>query len=224
MVRLDILSDPICPWCFIGKANLDRALAANPGHPFRIEFHPFMLNPDMPPEGMDRAAYLSARMGGEEALAQADAALAERAAAAGVTIRRFDGQRIPNTLDAHRLIHWAGIEGQQLQAVEALFKANFTEGRDIGDREVLAAIAGEIGLDSDAIARALGSDADVVLIRERDTHARTRGVSAVPTFIIADHYVVPGAQPVELWQQVIDELLDGSLKVDEGSANAGDKA
>jgi len=206
MVRLDILSDPICPWCHIGKANLDRALATNPGHPFRVEFHPFMLNPDLPPEGMDRHAYLVARMGGEEALAQADAALAERAEAAGVTIRRFDGQRIPNTLDAHRLIHWAGIEGRQLAAVSALFEANFAEGRDIGDRQVLAAIAGEIGLDGDAIARALATDADVALIRERDAHARERGVSAVPTFIIADHYVVRGAQPPDLWEQVIAEV------------------
>lgn len=218
MVRLDILSDPICPWCHIGKANLDRALAAHPDHPFRIEFHPFMLNPDMPPEGMDRHAYLSARIGGEAALAQADAALAEQARAAGVTIRRFDGQRIPNTLDAHRLIHWAGIEGRQLAAVSALFEANFAEGRDIGDRKVLADIAGRIGLDVDVIARALASDADEALIRERDAHARERGVTAVPTFIVGDHYVVRGAQPVELWEQVIAELLDGRLKTPGDSA------
>lgn len=210
MVRLDILSDPICPWCYIGKANLDRALAARPDHPFAIEWHPFQLNPEMPPEGVDRDAYLAARMGGPEGMARADAMLAERAEAAGVTIHRFPGQRIPNTRDAHRLIHWAGIEGRQGQAVDALFAANFTEGRDIGDRAVLAAIAGEIGLDAAAIARLLESDADAEMLAARESHSRERGVSAVPTFIIADHYVVQGAQPPELWLQVIDEIATGA--------------
>lgn len=209
MVRLDILSDPVCPWCLIGKAGLDRALAARPGHPFVIEWHPFQLNPDLPPGGVDRDDYLRARMGGPEALARADAMLAERAAAAGVTIRRFPGQRIPNTLDAHRLIHWAGIEGRQGAAVDALFAANFAQGRDIGDPAVLADIAGAIGMDAAAVARLLGGDADRDLIREREAHSRARGVGAVPTFIVADRHVVQGAQPAELWERVIDELLAG---------------
>ncbi|MBW7921386.1 MAG: DsbA family oxidoreductase [Rubellimicrobium sp.] len=206
MVRLDILSDPICPWCYIGKANLDRALVGRADVPFVIEWHPFQLNPEMPRTGVDRDSYLAARMGGAEGMARADAMLAERAEAAGVTINRFVGQRIPNTLDAHRLIHWAGIEGRQSAAVDALFAANFVEGRDIGDRAELAGIAGRIGLDAAAVARLLDSDADIDLIRERESHSRARGVSAVPTFIIADHYVVQGAQPPELWLQVIDEI------------------
>jgi predicted DsbA family dithiol-disulfide isomerase len=208
MVRLDILSDPICPWCYIGKANLDRALARNPGHSFAIEWHPFMLNPDMPPEGVTRRSYLEARMGGPEALARADAMLEERAAAAGVTIHRFDGQKIPNTLDAHRLIHWAGIEGRQTAAVSALFRANFVEGRDIGDPEVLAEIAEGIGMDRAAVARLLASDADVQAIRDRDAHSRRMGVSAVPTFIVGNRHAVQGAQPPELWDRVIAELAE----------------
>lgn len=209
MVRLDILSDPVCPWCFIGKAELDRALAARPGHPFTVEWHPFQLNPELPPEGVDRDSYLRARMGGPEGMARAEAVLAERAAQAGVVINRFPGQRLPNTFDAHRLIHWAGIEGRQGAAVDALFAASFTTGRDIGNRAVLADIAGEIGLDRAAIQRLLESDADAEMIRNRESHSRARGVSAVPTFIIDDHYVVQGAQPADLWLQVIDEITSG---------------
>lgn len=208
MVRLDILSDPICPWCHIGKANLDRALERNPDHPFVIEWHPFMLNPDMPPEGVPRRAYLEERLGGPEALARADAMLAERAAEAGATINRFDDQRIPNTLDAHRLIHWAGIEGRQTAAVSALFRANFVEGRDIGDRAVLRGIAEGIGMDGAAVARLLASDADAQSIRDRDAHSRRMGVSAVPTFIVGQRHAVQGAQPPDLWDRVIAELRD----------------
>jgi len=208
MVRLDILSDPICPWCYIGKANLDRALERHPGHPFSIEWHPFMLNPDMPPEGVSRRAYLEERMGGPAALARADAMMEERAREAGVTINRFDGQRIPNTLDAHRLIHWAGIEGRQTAAVSALFRANFAEGRDVGDHAVLVEIAKGIGMDPAAVARLLASDADVQAIRDRDAHSRRMGVGAVPTFIVGNRHAVQGAQPPELWDRVIAELTE----------------
>ncbi len=210
MVRLDILSDPVCPWCYIGKANLDRALSAHPDHPFVIEWHPFMLNPDLPKGGVDRRQYLESRLGGPEGLARADAQLQEHAKAAGVVIRHIERQRVPNTLDAHRLIHWAGIEGRQTAAVSALFTANFVDGRDIGDHETLAAIAGDIGLDAAVIARALASDADIDLIRERDSHSRERGVSAVPTFIVGNRHVVQGAQPAALWEQVIAEIAAGA--------------
>lgn len=217
-VTLDIFSDPVCPWCMIGKANLDRALEQRPGHPFRIEWHPFQLNPDLPPGGVDRRDYLEAKFGGQARAVEIYAQVMRAAEAAGVDINLDRMAVQPNTLDAHRLIHWAGIEGQQLEAVSALFEANFAEGRDIGDRKVLAAIAGEIGLDVDVIARALASDADEALIRERDAHARERGVTAVPTFIVADHYVVQGAQPADLWEQVIAELLDGRFKAPGDSA------
>ena len=137
MVKLDILSDPICPWCYIGKANLDRALEAHPDHPFVIEWHPFQLNPDMPPEGMDRRAYLEAKFGGREAAVQVYARIAEAAKAAGLSIAFDKIERTPNTLDAHRLIHWAGVEGRQTAVVTRLFKAYFEAGQDIGDRDVL---------------------------------------------------------------------------------------
>jgi predicted DsbA family dithiol-disulfide isomerase len=210
-IKLDIMSDPICPWCYIGKAHLDRALAANPDHPFIIEWHPFQLNPDMPAGGMDRAAYLEGKFGGRQGAVRAYAPVVESAEKAGLRID-FEGmKRTPNTMDAHRLIHWAGIEGRQTAAVSALFKAYFVETRDIGDHEVLADIADGIGMDAALVRRLLASDADRDDIAARDAHSREMGVSSVPTFIVAGKHAVPGAQPPELWARVMSELGTGAV-------------
>ena len=206
MITLDILSDPICPWCYIGKANLDRALEAHPDHPFLITWHPFQLNPDMPAGGTDRRTYLEAKFGGKTGAVQAYAPVAAAAEAAGVTLNLEGITRTPNTLNAHRLIHWAGLEGRQSTVVAALFRAYFRDGRDIGDVAVLAAIGTESGMDPTLLARLLASDADADDIRARDAHARQRGVSGVPCFIIANQYVVNGAQPPQVWANVLAEL------------------
>lgn len=209
-VKLDIISDPICPWCYIGKAHLDKALTEIPDHPFLIEWHPFQLNPEMPPEGMDRRAYLEGKFGGKEGAIKAYAPVVENAKAAGLTINFDAMQRTPNTMDAHRLIHWAGIEGRQTAAVSALFKAYFNDGRDIGDAEVLADIADAIELDAAVVTKLLKSDADIDDIRKRDAHSREMGVNSVPTFIVASKHAVPGAQSPDLWLKIIAELRDAA--------------
>lgn len=206
MTKLDILSDPICPWCYIGKARLDRALAQRPDHPFEIEWHPFQLNPDMPKDGMDRRAYLEAKFGGKEGAVRVYAQIADHAEAEGLPIDFARIERTPNTVDAHRLIHWAGIENRQTEAVDALFAAYFNEGRDIGDAEVLADIADSVGMDAAVVLKLLASDADAEMIRERDAHSRSMGVNSVPTFIVGQAHAVPGAQDSALWLKVIDEL------------------
>jgi predicted DsbA family dithiol-disulfide isomerase len=206
MIRLDIYSDPICPWCMIGKTLLDRALEARPEHPFAIAWQPFQLNPEMPAEGMDRRAYLEAKFGGPDGAAQVYGQIAEAAEQAGVAMDLDAIARTPNTLDAHRLIHWAGLEGKQAAVVEALFRAYFREGRDIGEREVLLDIAEAAGMGREMVARLFASDADLAETRTRDAHARARGIRGVPTFILAETHVVTGAQPTELWLQVIDEI------------------
>lgn len=205
-IKLDIMSDPICPWCYIGKAHLDVALANHPDHPFVIEWHPFQLNPDMPAEGMDRRAYLEGKFGGKEAAVKAYAPVVENAAKAGLKINFEAMKRTPNTLNAHRLIHWAGIEGRQTAAVSALFHAYFVDARDIGDSEVLADIADGIEMDAAVVTRLLKTDMDAQDIRDRDAHSRKMGISSVPTFIVANQHAVPGAQPPDLWAKVIAEL------------------
>jgi predicted DsbA family dithiol-disulfide isomerase len=211
VIALDILSDPVCPWCLIGKARLDAALAARPGHPFRRIWQPFQLNPGMPRGGMDRAAYLEAKFGGRREAAAVYARVDAAAAEAGIAIPWDRIRRIPNTLDAHRLIHWAGIEGCQEAVVAALFAAYWQEGRDIGDAEVLAALADGAGMDAAVVRRLLSGDADADEVRRREAHARARGVTAVPTFVIADRHVVPGAQPTDLWLRLIDEVSGRTL-------------
>ncbi len=208
MVTLDILSDPICPWCYIGKANLERALEAEADHPFIVEWHPFQLNPEMPVGGMDRRAYLENKFGGKDRAIQAYLPVVEHAKKAGLDINLEAIARTPNTLDAHRLIHWAGIEGRQTPVVAALFSAYFKQGRDIGDHDVLADIADMAGMDAALVRRLLKTDEDTQNIRDRDAHARNMGVNSVPTFIVASQHAVPGAQSTELWRKVIGELRE----------------
>lgn len=207
MIRLDIFSDPICPWCYIGKSRLDRALEARPDHPFKIEWHPFQLNPDMPKNGMDRRAYLETKFGGQEGAVKAYLPVATEAEASGLEINLEGITRTPNTLDAHRLIHWAGIEFKQNAVVDRLFRAYFIDGIDIGDPARLVEIASSVGMDRDVVGRLLATDADADDIRARDMDARRKGVQSVPTFVLANQHVVSGAQPTELWTQVIDDLI-----------------
>lgn len=209
MITLDIWSDPICPWCYIGKTRLGRALESRPDHPFEIRWHPFQLNPDMPAEGMARQDYLSLKFGAEQGILEAYQPVVEAAEDAGLEFDLPGIARTPNTLDAHRLIHWAGLEGRQGAIVSALFRAYFTEGRDIGSHEVLLELATQAGLGRDMVARLLASDADRELVREADRAARARGIQAVPFFIINQEYAISGAQPTKLWQDVIDDLNRG---------------
>ncbi len=206
-VKLDIVSDPICPWCYIGKAHLEKALEAQPNHPFTIEWHPFQLNPDMPLNGMDRRAYLEGKFGGKDGAVRAYAPVAEHAEKAGLALNLEGIKRTPNTINAHRLIHWAGIEGKQNAAVDALFQANFVEGKDIGDVDVLVEIAIAVGMEGEVTRKLLEGDSDIENIRDRDAHSRKMGVNSVPTFIVANQHAVPGAQPPELWAQVIADIM-----------------
>lgn len=208
MIKLDILSDPICPWCYIGWTHLARALEARPDHPLVIEWHPFQLNPDMPEGGMDRRDYMIAKFGGPDGVLRAYGPVIERAKAAGLALNLDLIARTPNTLDAHRLIHWAGVEGRQTPVMLALFRAYFSEGRDIGDAATLAEIASTAGLDGAMIATLLAGDADRDDIAARDAHARARGVTGVPCFILANQHVVTGAQSTDFWCNVIDEITE----------------
>jgi predicted DsbA family dithiol-disulfide isomerase len=208
MIRLDIFSDPVCPWCFIGKAQLDRALATYPDHPFSVQWHPFQLNPDHPAEGFSRKAYLEAKFGGTERIQAMNDRLRETARAAGLEMDPQTPERSPNTLNAHRLIHWAGLESLQGPVMDALFRGYWQEGLDIGDIEILADIAARAGMDRALVLRLLQSDSDMEDIKARDEDARAKGVTAVPSFLIAQQYMVAGSQPPEIWAQIITELAE----------------
>ena len=206
MTKLDIISDPICPWCYIGKTKLDRALEKHPEHDFIIEWHPFQLNPSMPPKGMDRREYLEAKFGGKEEAVRVYSDVANAAEAAGIEIN-FEGiQRTPSTLNAHRLLHWGALEGKQNAVVDRLFKAYFQKGQDISNHDVLVEIASITGMNAELTRRLLKADSDANDIQDRDAAARERGVSGVPCFVIGNHYVIQGAQDTELWEKVIIEL------------------
>ncbi|SCX97141.1 DsbA family oxidoreductase [Paracoccus tibetensis] len=202
MTRLDIFADPVCPWCLIGKLELDRALESRPDHGFLIAWHPFRLNPQLPAYGADRIEHLRAALGARAE--DASRAVARRAAELGLVMN--PSPREPNTLNAHRLMHWAGLEGVQSRVMSGLMRAHWQEAQDIGQPETLARIGAGAGMDEAMILRLLASDADRAEVLTREQHARERGITSVPTFIVADAHAVTGAQPASLWQQVIDEI------------------
>ncbi len=217
MTRLEIISDPICPWCYIGATNLMRALEARPDHPFTLQWRPYFLNPDMAPEGMERRAYLELKFGGKEGAAKAYAPVAEAADAAGLAMDLGAITRTPNTLDAHRVLHWAEAEGVQTRVAMALFRAYFDKGTDISDRQVLARVAGDAGCDAAVIGMLLQGNADREEITAAAANAARMGVTGVPTFILGGRYVVTGCQPPDLWMKVIDELAAATMRIETGA-------
>jgi len=196
-VTIDVVSDVVCPWCYLGKHRLEKAVAAVPEIDVAIRWRPFQLDPSVPPEGMDRAEYIRAKFGSVDALEDGHKRLTEYGREVGIDYR-FDAiTRSANTIDAHRFVRWAAEAGKETQAVERLFQAYFSDGRDIGDPKVLAEVAGEIGLDSVAIAERLkgNDDRDAVLAEIQEAYQI--GVTGVPTFILDRRYGVVGAQSVE---------------------------
>jgi predicted DsbA family dithiol-disulfide isomerase len=203
--RIDIVSDAICPWCYIGKRQLERALVIlrQEGLDFSVHWNPFQLNPDMPKEGRDRAAYRAMKFGSVEKARALDERVATAAAGVGLQFRQDLMLRTPNTLDAHRLIWLAGREGMQDAVVEALFVAYFTQGRDVGDHAVLADCAAEGGMDRAAVADFLAGDTAAKEMLAADGAAREAGVSGVPSFFLDGYSLYSGAMPAETMAEAL---------------------
>jgi predicted DsbA family dithiol-disulfide isomerase len=197
--RIDIVSDAICPWCYIGKRQLERALAMlePEGLRFSVHWNPFQLNPDMPKEGRDRAAYRAWKFGGAERARAGDERVAQAAASVGLAFRQDLMLRTPNTIDAHRLVWFADTKGMQDAAMEAVFRAYFTQGQDIGEAGVLADCAAQAGLDRDEVLAFLASDAADADMRAADLAAREAGVNGVPSFFLDGYGMFSGAMPAE---------------------------
>jgi predicted DsbA family dithiol-disulfide isomerase len=197
--RIDIVSDAICPWCYVGKRHLERALAtlAEEGLTFQVHWNPFQLNPDMPAEGRDRAAYRAWKFGSAEKAAALDHRITEAAANAGLAFRTDLMTRTPNTIDAHRSIWFAGQKDCQDAMMEAVFKAYFIAGRDIGEHAVLADCAAEAGLPRQEMLDFLASGVADREMRAADQAAREAGVSGVPSFFLDGYSLFSGAMPAE---------------------------
>jgi predicted DsbA family dithiol-disulfide isomerase len=207
-MKIDFVSDVVCPWCAIGLASLQTALSRLPSDvPIDLHFQPFELNPQMAPEGEDIVEHLSRKYGISPAqVAQNRENIRARGEAVGFQFGPRD--RTYNTFDAHRLLHWAGIEGGQVALKTAMLDAYHASGENIGDREVLVRLAGVAGLD-EAKARAVlesGEYADAV--RERESFYQAQGISGVPAVIIDDRYLISGGQPPEVFEQSIRKILE----------------
>jgi predicted DsbA family dithiol-disulfide isomerase len=196
---IDVISDVICPWCYIGKRQMDTArdTLATQGLRFDVRWHPFQLNPDMPEAGMDRQTYRRMKFGDGARSTDMDTRLTEAGAAVGIDFRFDRIRRTPNTLAAHRTLRLAGLHGSQHALAEVLFHAYFTEGQDIGDPAVLAACAAQVGLDADGVATMLAGDEGREAIEASAAAAREAGISGVPSFVMQGHVLFSGAVPAD---------------------------
>ena len=195
-VTIDIVSDVVCPWCYLGKSHLEKALQEY-HETVIIRWHPFQLDPTIPRDGVDRKDYMAKKFPDPSYLRNAHERRTTMGYVHGVNFN-FDAiAKSPNTLDAHRLIQWAGEQGLQNQVVDALFKAYFEQGRDIGDHAVLVDIASAQGLDKSEIEKKLSRDDDVESVREEIQEAQRLGITGVPFFIFNQKLAASGAQPPE---------------------------
>ncbi len=207
-VKIDFVSDIACPWCAIGLGGLTKALERLDGEVAAdIHFQPFELNPDMPAGGTNHLDYIASKYGStrQQVLANGKA-MAERAAGVGVTMVRDEESRVYNTFDAHRLLHWAGLEGRQLALKQALFEVNFALGRDTGDTDVLVEAARAAGLDPDAAREVLTSGRYTDKVRAAEAHWRRAGITSVPAVIVNDKYLISGGQPPEAFEQALRNI------------------
>ena len=205
-MQLDVVSDTICPWCYVGKRRLDKALQARPGVKLDIRWRPFQLDPDIPPEGLDRKIYLQRKFGDGGRSKEIYNALVEAGAEEGIDFQFDRIEKTPNTLDSHRLIRWSESANCQDRVVSLLFEAYFELGQDIGDKDVLESIAREAGMDISIVHDLLHSESDLDLVKREDMLARTMGISGVPTFLFNQKYVLVGAQDVETLLHMFDRV------------------
>jgi len=222
MLWIDIVSDTVCPWCYIGKRRLERALAQRPSLEAQIGWRPFQLNPEMPQGGMPRPQYLALKFGGKERADRIYAAVSMAGQQEGLDFRFGAIPRQPNTVDSHRLIRWSASAGRQDAVVEGLFRRYFVEGRDIGDHAVLVDCAAEAGLDAEAVRGLLADGADLEAVREEEAMARRMGINGVPCFIVNRRYAVSGAQDPSVLLNVFDLALKEAAEGGEAPQAAAD--
>jgi len=206
-MQLDVISDTVCPWCYIGKRRLDKAIANwdRKDVEIAVTWRPYQLDASIPAEGMDRQKYYERKFGTERAR-EAGKIIAEYGEQEGISFAFEKIKRSPNTLDSHRLVKWAGTAGVQLETVELLFRRYFEEGEDIGQHEVLIEVATDTGMDAALLRELLAGTADRKAIEEEDRMARERGITGVPCFLFENTFSVVGAQDVETLTKVFSRV------------------
>jgi predicted DsbA family dithiol-disulfide isomerase len=209
-VRIDVVSDVVCPWCFIGKHRLEKALAMRPGVSVEVHWRPYFLNDWIPREGLSREEYLTTKFGSVDRYKGIAQRVGAAAAAEGLTYDANKMKRQPNTLDCHRLIHWAEGIGKAAEMKQRLMDLYFTEGADLTNRAVLVQAAADVGLDPEDIRAALDSDKDVAQIEQEALSAKEAGIQGVPMFIFGGKFAVSGAQEPGYLAEAIDRVAQGN--------------
>ena len=211
-IRIDFVSDVSCPWCVIGLKALEQALAKLDGTvQAEIHFQPFELNANMPAEGEDIGEHIARKYGSTpEQMAQSREAIRARGEQLGFTFAMDKRGRIYNTFDAHRLLHWAGLEGRQKALKMALFDAYFTQGQNPSSREVLLAVAGKVGLDTVKAAEVLASNAYADEVRAQERFYQQNGINSVPAVIINERHLISGGQPPDVFEQALRQIISGA--------------
>jgi predicted DsbA family dithiol-disulfide isomerase len=203
-VRIDVVSDVVCPWCFIGKHRLEKALALRPGVAVEVNWRPYFLNDWIPREGISREEYLTKKFGSPERYKAIAQRVTAAAAEEGLVYASDKVKRQPNTLDCHRLIRWAEVEGKAGEMKQKLMDLYFTQGADLTNRDTLVQAAASVGLDADTVREGLASDQDVAVIEQEALSAKETGIEGVPCFIFGGKFAVSGAQSPEYLAEAID--------------------
>jgi predicted DsbA family dithiol-disulfide isomerase len=211
-VTIDVVSDVVCPWCFIGKRRLEKALALKPDIPVEVRYHPYFLNPWVPREGIGRDEYLTKKFGSPERYKQIAGRVSAAAAEEGLTYAVDKMKRQPSTLDCHRLILWAQSSSKAPQMKQRLMDLYFTEGGDLSDREVLVKAAADVGMDANTVREMLASDADVDRVEAAANTAKEAGIDGVPTFIIGGVAAISGAQDPQVLANAIEQIANNRDK------------
>jgi predicted DsbA family dithiol-disulfide isomerase len=220
-MQIDVISDTVCPWCFIGKRRLARAMALRPAIAFDVKWRPYRLDPTVPAGGMDRQAYMRAKFGDDPMkIVEMHKLIAAEGAKDGIEFDFAAITRRPDTINSHRLIRWAEAAGVQDEVVERLFVAYFENGEDIGDIRVLADIADICGMDGVDMAQMLESDQDRALVEREDQIAHEMGVTGVPAMIFGNRLAVSGAREPELLVSVIDRVTEMAQQQGQPAAEA----
>ncbi len=209
-VRIDVVSDVVCPWCFIGKRRLEKAIALNPDVPVEVHYRPYFLNDWIPREGISREQYLTTKFGSPERYNGIAQRVRAAAAAEGLSYAMDKISRQPNTLDAHRLIRWAEDVGKAAAMKQKLMDLYFTEGADLTDRSVLCQAAVDVGLDATQVSAGLDSDKDVNEVEQEAISAKEAGIDGVPCFILGGKFAVSGAQAPEYLAEAIARVAEAA--------------